>query len=225
MNLASLIDLAPIAAGGWFSPVPMLVQLLLLSTPGGMRRTLTFCVGLFTTYAIVGAGAILIGGELQATGDGGRSWYGSAGLLTLGVFFLLGLVKNLVRPPEGPIEPPKILEKLDGLGALGTGLIGGAVVFASLKNLALVLSAISVILDTPGPFTESASIFVLFLMLFVSGISWPFILFVVFAGRAGPLLVRARAWLESNQLLVGNVVFLIFGVAFTAQGARGLFAG
>ena len=221
MDGSTLIELAPLAVGGILSPVPKLVQLLLLSTPGAIRRTSSFILGLFTTYLVVGTGAILIGGELRAPGGGGGR-AGSVALLVLGVFFLLGLVKNLVRPPRGPIEPPAFLQKLDGMSALGTAAVGAGVVFASLKNLALVLSAVSLILDAAGPPTQSVLAFAAFLVVFVSGISWPLILFVVFAERAGPLLVRGRAWLERKQVFVGNLVFLIFGVAFTVQGTLGL---
>lgn len=115
----------------------------------------------------------------------------------------------------------KILQKLDGTGAIKLGLVGVLVSLVNVKNLALFIAAVEPLVALERPVVEKVPLVWVCVLIFTSAIGSPILIFALGRARVQPLLARLRAALERNRRRVTLIVLPLFAALFFWRGLGG----
>jgi hypothetical protein len=219
---APLTKALAVAAGGAAAVGVILLTLVLLSTPGGLKKAASFYAAYLSSYAAIGLVTITLGHEVSERGDGdGGSGAGSWAALAVSTL-MLTLAFRQWRKPPGDDGPPKFLQKIDGLTARRLFMFGLFVPVVNFKNMALYLSAVGILVASELTSEQRLVAFVIVLFFFCSGLMTPIVLFAVGRKKAEPLLHRFRGVLERNTRPISIVLLSFFGTAFLIRGLWGV---
>ena len=140
-----LTVLVPTALAGAFAPVLILPAIFLLGTRNPIRNASILAIAALTTYALLGAAALLIVGEQAiALGDDFSRISAIVGLV-LGGIMLLMVPLQLQSAPQNSEAMNRRLQGLDFNGAgrvLGLGMV--MPIFGA-KNLLVFVACLSII--------------------------------------------------------------------------------
>lgn len=121
---------------------------LLLTSGAGWRNGLGYAVGYTGAYTVMGLAAVLVGDDAAAGSNGGQGRLGSMVIAVLGAVLLIVAVRNARRPDAdtGEDAPPgRLWRMVDGATPGRSLSVGVLVSIVNVKNLAIFLSAISVL--------------------------------------------------------------------------------
>lgn len=220
--LAPLMKALAVASAGTVAVGVILLTLVLLSTPRGLTKAASFWTAYTAGYAGIGVVALLLGERVQSDGEGGGRAGVWASLVVGGL--MLTIAFRTWRKPAGEVGPPKIFERLDKLTARRLFLFGLFVPLINFKNMAIFLSAVSILVTAKLSPAQSFASLAAVVFLFTAGVLTPIVLFAVGRARAEPLLARFRAALERNTRPITIGVLTLFGSVFTGRGLYLLFA-
>ena len=158
-------------------------------------------------------------------GGGGQSvgaLVRSSLLVVLGALFLFFALRRWRTPPREDAALPRWLTALDRTRPAKLFGLGAMVAALNLKNLAIYLSAVSVILGNGLSVPESAFVLVAIVLTFCAAVLFPIVLFALVSERATPLLEAMKRGLTRHNRTISIVLLTLFGALFLVRGVRGL---
>lgn len=221
--MAELLQALVIATGGMFALGSLMIVLMLLGAPKGPRTSVAYVFGYAGTYAVIGCASLWLG-QAFVTSDGGEpSPAGPSVFVVLGLLLMVFAFRRWRNPPPADAPPPKLFAKLDGMTPIKALLFGVMVAAINVKNLAIYLSAISVIAAVPWTPIEAVLAVLLIVSVFCSALVSPLLIFFVFPKHAQQWLAKLKTTLETRSDRITAVVLPLFGVLFLLKGAWGLY--
>ena len=223
----TLLQSLILASGGILSIGSITIVILLLISDRGWRNGLAYMSGYVTAYALIGLSAILIGVDRASdisTDSNSESRISTASILLiiLGLLLLWMAFRNWRKPPEANPKPPRIFSILDTITPLKALAFGAAVTVINFKNLAIFLSAISIVLVSDLQLPEKIAIVLLDVLIFCASVIIPVLIYLSFPERANERLNRLKQTLEAYSRPIGIWVPLIFGFIFVTRGVSSL---
>jgi Sap, sulfolipid-1-addressing protein len=195
------------------NPVPIIVAVTLLATDHGRRSAAIFGATLALVMAVVGVLTIFLLGQAGSSSQQSGST-ASAALQTLfGVAFLAMFALQWRAKPSREARQPGWMKAMDKAGFTVAVVLG-----VTLTNYALLGSGSTKILESGLPAAEEVAGLVFFIVLAISTVVVPLVIYLVRPVWAGKQLSRLKDWLtlHNRALLMG--VFGLMGLLFTAEG-------
>jgi len=200
----------------------MLVILLLLSDRG-WRNGLGYALGYISAYTLIGVSAVVLGYRTtESNAEGEPSLFISILLMILGILMLWLALRNWRKPVTYDQEEPRffsIVDKITPLKALGFGAMISMINF---KNLALFLTALSVVILSDLVITEKLFITLLVVLVFCLSVIIPIVIYIAFPKRAKELLNGIRQFLSRNSHPIGIWAPFVFGLLLLFKGITDL---
>lgn len=211
-----------LAASGLLSVGSITLVILLLLSDRGWRSGLGYALGYFTAYSVIGTVVVALGYRADGNSDSEPGLFFPIVLLVLGALLLWLSHRNWRKPPADTQEPPRFFRIVDNITPLKAFGFGALVTVMNVKNLALYMTAVSVPLLSPLPFTQKLAITLADAVVFCLSVLIPVLIYVAMPRRARETLLAFRAMLERNGRAIGIWLPLIFGCIFIVKGASSL---
>lgn len=222
--LPVLVQSLLLASGGIVSVGSILLTILLLISDRGWRSGLGYMLGYTSAYTVIGLAIIVFG--FNAGGDGGseRGLFVPVLFIVLGMLLLWVTQRNVHAPntdSNNETSPRlfNIVDKATPLKAFGVGLLVSVINF---KNLAIFLSAISVVHLSSLDLSLKIASAVMVAFVFCLSVIVPVLIYVLFPHRANETLNWIKQTIETHSRAIGIWVPLVFGVIFLIRGVTGL---
>ncbi len=197
------------------NPVPIIAVVTLLATDHGKRNGFAFLVSLLVVMFTVAGLTIFVFGSKSSQSS---ATTGQAAAQTLfGVIFLALFAAQWRAKPAETNEPPGWMRLIDK-----AGLTAAVVMALALTNYALLSAGAGTIRKAGVGTTQEAGALVFFVLLAVSTIIVPLVLYLVRPVWARKELGRLQAWLTQHNRIILMIVFGFMGALFTAQGVANL---
>ncbi len=216
--LPVLIQALVLASAGLLSAGSITLVILLLISDRGWQNGLGYALGYTTAYTVIGVSAVVLG--YRATGNNAVK----PGLLlpillmVFGTLLLWLSLRNWRKPVSENQEEPRffsIVDKITPPKAFGFGAMVSVVNF---KNLALFLTALSVVILSDLHITEKIVITLLAALVFCLSVIIPVIIYVAFPKHAKDLLNSIKQTLNRHSRTIGILAPLVFGLLFLTKG-------
>lgn len=216
-------SLLPLIAGSAFEPIELIITIMLLGTPLGVRAAGAWIGGHVSTRLLQGLifGMILHWGKRDAQSHHAHHWIVSTILLVVALLFLVTVARELFGADDPAAPPPKWMTMLTSASPTIAFLIGAGIVAVSLKAWVFTLAAISVIGNAELGRAANVVSYVVFVALAAIGNLLIVGLAAIFPGRSRPVLDRTLAWLQHNDRPIMIVVGFVFGVWFGIKALNG----
>jgi len=216
-----ILGFIPLAVAA-IAPIMIVAVILMLSSKGGLGKSVAFIVGRILCYTIWGVLFLALAGKV-ASADSGETSMASLAIKTLlGGLLLIMAVKSYLGEDDPDAPPPKWMSALDKAkpGALlGIGFLLSVV---QLRFVLLMMAGATSIAEAQ----LSTIQVVISLAVLILAMIWPqflpIILYAVMGDRAQAMLGSMNDWLAHNQRMVNVVVLGLFGLVLLAQGLTGL---
>jgi threonine/homoserine/homoserine lactone efflux protein len=208
-------DLLPLALAVAICPIPIIAVILMLFSQRSRANSAMFMLGWIVGVLGVTVVALVIANTQDLTQSNGQAEDSvSTVKLVLGVLLILLAARDWRgRPKEGETPTlPKYLEAIDTLTppkALGLGLLLSA---ANPKSLVLIVAGALTISQADLSDGDTVIAVLVFVVIAVSTVVAPVVLYNVMGERAQPVLNSMRAWLTQNNATVMAVLLLVIGV-------------
>jgi len=207
-----------LAFGGSIAPPMLLLTILLLGSQRPVPNATALALGYFTSCAVVGiAGLTLFDGAESAASAIGRVIGVTVGALLI----ILGL-RNLLNAPDPDAQPPRWMESVNSMSpprAFGFGVV---LFLLQLKNLAIFVACIELIIASSLSPQRSAAALMLVLVIFAIPVLVLISLYASVPQRASDVLGSLRRWMEKNSRIITVVLCFLFGTFFLLRGLSGL---
>jgi hypothetical protein len=211
------------AIGVAISPIPIIAVILMLLSKRAGANSLAFGGG----WVIGVTGAIIVviavSGAIGTGSDGAASHGTSTTKLVLGaVLLLLGLRNWRKRPAAGqPAVLPKWLQAMESITPAKSGALGIGLSALNPKNLIMIIGGGLAISGAPVSTGGKVGATVIFVLLAVSTVVVPVVLYRLMGARIQPQLESLNGWLQANNATVMAMLFLIIGVVLIGKGLGG----
>ncbi|MCP4419152.1 MAG: hypothetical protein GY805_21260 [Chloroflexi bacterium] len=217
-----LIQSLLLATSGLLSVGSITLVILLLISDRGWRNGLGYALGYFCAYSAIGAAAVGMGYRAAENGDGGSGLFLPIMLLILGMLLLWLSLRNWRKPLSESQEEPRFFRIVDNITPLKAFGFGALVTVMNVKNLALYMTAVSVVILSPLPIGQKMAVTLLDALVFCLSVIIPVLIYVSSPQRAREILLSFRGVLERNGRPIGIWLPLIFGLVFTIKGVASL---
>lgn len=216
-------DSITLAVGVAISPVPIMAVILMLMSRRAGVNSLAFAGGWIAGVAGALTVVVVASGAIGTGTDGAPSQGTSTVQLTLGVgVVLLGVRSWRRRPAPGqPADVPRWLQAVEEITPVRSAGLGVALSAVNPKNLLLIMAGGLAIADAPVSSGGKVVAGVVFVLLAVSTVVVPVVLYRAFGARARRWLASLSGWLESNHTTVMAVLLLVIGVVLIGKGIGG----
>lgn len=220
--LPVLLQSLLLASAGLLSVGSITIVILLLISGRGWHNGLAYMAGYLGAYTLIGLAAVAAG--LQAAGGAsGAGRVVSSTLFLALAGLLLWIAQRNWRRRLAPTEhSPRMFELLDRMTPAKALALGAAVTVVNVKNLAIFLSAVSVVIVSSLAVASKLLIAVLDALVFSAAVILPVLIYVASPGAAKERLGHLRETLEEHRRPIGIWVPVVFSVLFLVQGLRGL---
>ena len=210
-----------LASSGLLSFGSITLIILLLISDNGRRKGLGYAIGYAGSYSLIGLGVTLFGYRPAEPGDHGRGSFLPVLLLVLGSLLLILAVRNWRRPSTDGASPrfTRIVDKVTPLGAIGFGALVSVVNF---KNLALFLSAQSVVVLSELPISRKLLISPLVALVFCLSVIVPVLISLILPRRSTSLLGSIKDTITRHSRKVGIWIPVVFGLLLILKGTTDL---
>jgi hypothetical protein len=206
-----------LAIGGSVAPPLLLLTLLFLGSRRPLPNAGALALGYFATCAAIGvSGLILFGGAESILSMVGRVISVTVGALLI----VLGL-RSLLKAPDPDVSPPGWMESIDSMSPPRAFGIGVALFPLQVKNLAIFVACLNLIVASS--LTLEGSILALMLVLVVFTIPLLVLigLYAVVPRRAATRLGSLQTWMRKRNRAITVVICLVFGAFFLVRGLMG----
>ena len=206
-----------LAVGGSIAPPLVLLTILFLGSQRPLANAGALALGYFTTCAVIGfAGLTLFGGAESAVSTVGRVVSISVGALLL----VLG-IRNLLNAPDPDAQAPGWMESVKSMSPSRAFLFGMALFPLQVKNLAIFVACLNLIIVSNLGFGGSIVGLGLVLVVFAIPVLALIGLYVAAPQRASLVLRSLQAWMGRNSRTITVVLCLAFGAFFLLRGILG----
>ncbi len=211
------------AIGVAISPIPIIAVILMLLSKKAGANSLAFAVG--WVVGVAGATAIVIAasGAIGTDSGGGPSHGASIAKLVLGVLLLFtGLRRWRERPGPGEqASLPKWLQAIEGITPVKSGALGIGLSAINPKNLIMIVGGGLAIAGAPASSGGKVVAAVVFVLLAISTVVLPVVLYRILGDRAQRPLESVNVWLQANNAAVVAVLILVIAVLLIGKGISG----
>ena len=219
--LSVLLQSLVLASGGILSVGSITIVILFLLSERGRQVGLGYAAGYTLSYTLIGVSVVMLGyrASTEVNSESGR--FMPILFICLGVLLLYFTVRNWRNGPQETDAPPRIfqfIDKFNTLKAFGLGLAIGVINF---KNLAIFLSAISVVLVSTLLISQKIFITLLVVLVFCSSVIVPVLIALIFPQQAEEKLGWIKQTIDTHRYQIGIWVPLVFGVLFILRGIIG----
>jgi hypothetical protein len=212
-------DLLPtllvLALGGSIAPPLLVLTILFLGSRRPLPNAGALALGYFTVCAVIGiSGLVLFGGAGDAISTIGRVTSVAVGALLI----VLGL-KSLLGSPDP--SPPGWLEKIDNSSPSRAFALGMALFPLQVKNLAIFVACLNLIIASSLGTEESIVALALVLLVFALPVLALTGLYATAPRRATSMLGSLQAWMSKHNRAITTVIGFVFGAFFLVRGLLG----
>ena len=213
----TLLGLIVLAIGGSIAPPLLLLTILLLSSQRPISNAGALALGYFTTCAGIGIlGLLLFGGAESAVSTVGRVISATIGALLI----VLGL-RSLLHTPDPDAPPPRWVESINSMSPPRAFGLGMALFPLQIKNLAIFVACIELIIASSLSPQGSIAALMLVLVIFAIPVLLLIGLYAAVPQRASEVLGSLQAWMEKNSRTITVVLCFLFGALFLLRGLSG----
>ncbi len=216
--LPVLIQSLLLASAGLLSVGSITLVILLLISDRGWRNGLGYALGYFSAYTVIGVSVVILGYRAAENSNGEPSLFLPIMLLVLGTLLLWLALRNWRKPASENQEEPRffsIVDKITPPKAFGFGAMVSVINF---KNLALFLTAVSVVILSDLSIAEKIVITLLVVLVFCLSVIIPVVIYISFPRRAKDLLNSIRQFLNRHSRPIGIWAPFVFGLLFLIKG-------
>jgi hypothetical protein len=212
-----LPGLLVLAIGGSIAPPLLLLTILFLGSRRALPNAGALALGYFTTCAVIGISGLLLFGGAEST----LSTIGRIISVTIGALLVVLGLRSLLDLPDPDPQPRRWMESINSMSPARAFGFGMALFPLQVKNLAIFVACLNVIIASS--LSPQGSIVVLGLVLVVFAIP-VFVLIGIYASvplRASSMLGFLQAWMGKHNRTIAVVLCLVFGAFFLVRGFMG----
>jgi len=220
--LPVLIQALVLASAGLLSIGSITLVILLLISDRGWRNGLCYALGYTSAYTLIGVSVVVLGYRTTENNTAGSSLFLPILLMILGTLLLLLALRNWRKPVSENKEEPRffsIVDKITPPKAFGFGAMISVVNF---KNMALFLTALSVVILSDLSITEKIFITLLVVPVFCLSVIIPVTIYISFPKRAKDLLNSIKQFLNHRSRPIGIWAPFVFGLLLLIKGVTEL---
>lgn len=221
--LTVLLQSLALASVGIISPGSITIVILLLMSSRGWHNGLAYMFGYVSMYSLIGVLVLVLGVQRSAdNAPSEQTLTTSIFLIALGLLLLALTIRNWRKPAAEKSDQPsrfsKIIDSITPLKAFG---FAATIAVINLKNLAIFLSAVSVLLLSNLLLPTKLTILVPLVLTFCTSVIAPVIIYVAFPKRANEYLTRIKQTIDNYSRPLGLVMPLILGILLLYRGIFG----
>jgi hypothetical protein len=214
---AFLPQIVVLALGGSIAPPLLLLTILSLGSERPLPNAIALALGYFTTCAAIGiAGLALFDGAGSAASTSGRVIGVAVGALLI----VLGL-RSLLNAPDPDAQPPRWMASIHSMSPPRAFGFGMALFPIQIKNLAIFVACIELIVASSLSLQSSIVALGLVLVIFAIPVLTLVVLYALVPLRASDVLGSLRTWMEKNGRAITVVLCFLFGAFFLLRGLSG----
>ncbi len=215
-----LIQSLILASGGIVSVGSITLVILLLISDKGWRNGLGYMLGYTISYSLIGIAVILVGFNATDNNPGEPGIFLPVLFIILGTVLLWLTQRNWRKPAIEPENKPpsRLFAFIDKTTPPKAFAFGAMVSVVNFKNLAIFLSAISVVHLSSLDLTFKLVNSVLVALVFCLSVIIPVLIYVLFPKRSNELLNWIKQTIETKSRAIGIWVPLVFGLLFLLRG-------
>jgi threonine/homoserine/homoserine lactone efflux protein len=219
-------DVLPFAVGVAISPIPIIAIIVMLLSARAGANSASFLAG--WVVGVTGACIVLLAlsGLLDTSSSGSPSDSSSVIKLVLGALLVMMALRNFRKRPKAgeQAELPKWLQSIDSLTPVKSAGLGVLLSAVNPKNLLLIAGAMVGVAQLDLPVGDEAAGVIVFVLIAISTVAAPVIVYRVAGERAQQVLDEMKVWLGQNNAVVMAVLLLVIGVVLLSKGISGLSA-
>lgn len=216
--LPILIQSLLLASAGLLSVGSITLVILLLTSDRGWYNGLGYALGYISAYSVIGVSAVLLGYRAEENNTSAPGLFFPLLLLVFGTLLLWLAFRNWRKPISENKEEPRffsIVDKITPIKAFGFGAMVSVINF---KNLALFLTALSVVILSKLLITEKILITLFVVLVFCQSVIIPVIIYITFPRRAKDLLSGIKQSLARYSRPIGIWAPVVFGLLLLIKG-------
>lgn len=213
-------SLVPLIIGSAILPMQIIVTLVLLRSPSGLRSAAAFVSGMTVTRLVQGLllGLVIVPAQAQENDlESGAGPMVSSTLLVLGILLLVAGLRQMVTGEDLDAPPPRWVGMSVSMKPATAFGFGAAIIAIGAKWWVFTIGAVAAIVDADPGRPARALTYLLFVVL----AELPVLVFVLGSAvaprRSAPLLAAASAWLERHNHRIVVLACLVFGVWFVLK--------
>jgi len=216
--LPVLIQSLLLASTGFLSVGSMTLVILLLLSDQGWRNGLGYALGYLSGYSVIGVSVVVVGYRATANGSGEPGLFLPTLLMVFGALLLWLAWRNWRKPASPSQEEPRFFAIVNSITPPKAFAFGALVTVINFKNLALFLTALSVVILSALPLAQKIVVTLLVALVFCLSVMIPILIYFAFPRRARDLLDTIKQTLERRSRPIGIWAPLIFGLLFLLKG-------
>jgi len=206
-----------LAVGGSIAPPLLLLTILFLGSRRPLPNAGALALGYFATCAAIGvSGLILFGGAESIL-----SMVGRVISVTVGALLIVLSLRSLLKAPDPDASPPGWMESIDFMSPPRAFGIGVALFPLQIKNLAIFVACLSLIVASSLSPEDSILALMLVLLVFAIPVLLLIGLYAAVPRRAATMLGSLQTWMRKNNREITVVICLVFGAFFLVKGLLG----
>ncbi len=222
--LTVLVQSMALASVGIFSPGSITIVILLLMSDRGWRNGLAYMLGYLSMYALIGVGVLLLGVRNSAENTATeQSLTTSIILIVVGLLLLALTARNWRKPPAtNDGQTSRFSKIIDSITPPKAFAFAATVAIINFKNLAIFLSAVSVLLLSNLLLPTKLTMLIPLVLIFCTSVITPVVIYLAFPDRASDYLMRIKQTIERYRRPLGLIVPSILGILIVMRGISGL---
>ena len=213
----ALPGLVLLAVGGSIAPPLLLLTILLLGSRRPLPNAGALALGYFTTCAVLGVSGLIFFGEAESA----VATVGRVVSVTVGALLLVLGLRSLLRPAAPDASPPGWLKSIDSMSPPRAFGFGMALFPLQVKNLAIFVACLDVIIASGLGIEGSIAALVLVLLVFAIPILVLMGLYATVPRRASRMLGSLQAWMGKHGRTITVMICFVFGAFFFVRGLLG----
>lgn len=211
-----------LASVGIISPGSITIVILLLMSGKGWRNGMGYALGYIGMYSAIGVTAIVLGLGSAENINNEQSLTTSIVLLVLGTLLLLIGLRSWHTPPTEKREETRFSTILNTVTLPRSFGLGAVVAILNVKNLAIFLTSLSILLASTLPIPTQLLMFIPLILIFCISVIAPVLIYIAFPARADEYLTRIKQTIDRYSRPIGIVIPILIGILLLSRGIRGL---
>ena len=218
--IAVFIQSLILASGGIVSVGSITLVILLLISDKGWLNGLGYMLGYTISYSLIGVTVVFVGFNASGNNSGEPSIVAPVLFIILGSLLLWITLRNWKKPinETDSKTPSRLFTLVDKATPPKAFAFGAMVTVINFKNLAIFLSAVSVVHMSNLDLTYKIINVLLVALVFCLSVIIPVLIYVLFPKRSAELLNWIKVSLETHSRSIGIWLPLIFGTIFLIKG-------
>ncbi|MFC2063614.1 GAP family protein [Chloroflexota bacterium] len=220
--LLVLIQALVLASSGLLSVGSITLVILLLLSERGWRNGLGYSLGYTNAYTLIGISAVLLGYRTQVNSTDEPSLVLPILLMVLGSLLIWLGLSNYRKPRPEINEEPRFFKIVDSITPLKAYGFGAMISVVNFKNLALFLTALSVVILSDLILPEKLVITLLVVLVFCLSVIIPVAIYLIFPKQAERLLNSIKQFINRHSRSIGIWLPIVFGLILFTKGITDL---